>query len=106
MTTVEVITRLALMAMLALGTCMLDPGRARGHDWYPFSCCSAKDCAPASITMVPGGDTMLVSTRHGQVEVKRSHAYAVSPDAEPHACISKDRDDNLRLVCLFLPTGA
>lgn len=93
---------------------------AAGHDWYPASCCSGQDCAPATVTQVPTGalasalapghslpSAMLVSTIHGSVIVPADFKPRVSPDGQPHACMQRSfTTGQIRLLCLFLPPSS
>lgn len=105
----EVLLIILAAWVMALAT-TLGSREAKPHEapsgWsYPIECCHQLDCAPASITKIEGND-YLVSTRHGQVRGPIDFSKVrPSPDAEPHACISKDRDGKDRVICLFLPTG-
>ncbi len=94
-----------LIAIGCLAVIWAYSGPARSHSWYPIECCHQLDCAPASITKIEGND-YLVTTKHGQVRGPIDFSKVrPSPDAEPHACINKDRDGRERVLCLWLPTG-
>lgn len=94
---------------------------AFSHDWYPYECCSAQDCAPATITQVsmpqlaaslmPGNtlpSMMLVTTIHGSVLVPADFKPRASQDGRAHACMIRRHDaiDSMRLICLFLPPSS
>lgn len=77
--------------------------QSQAHDWYPLECCSGQDCAPASITPIPGSEDWLITTKHGQAVVNaRTVPFRPSPDGQAHACLWGGKS----LLCLFLPTGA
>jgi hypothetical protein len=83
---------------------------AAAHDWYPISCCSGGDCAPAEVEVLPTQSLaamgissalpslMRVFNQHGSVIVPADFQTRMSPDGRVHACIH-----NGRLICLFIP---
>src|SRR5262245_34255615 len=75
---------------------------AAGHDFYPYECCSGRDCAPAKVESVPApalasmlgpGETsslpslMRVTTVHGSAMVPANFKVRESPDGRAHACM-------------------
>jgi hypothetical protein len=103
-----------LVALLALST------PAAAHDWYPMECCSGLDCASVEkVEMLPGPGIasllstpaqasmslgeMLITTKHGTVAVPANFPRRESKDHRMHACMRKDGNGGMRLICLFMP---
>ena len=101
--------RLAILAALAVG---LIPAPSLGHSWYPYDCCSDRDCWPMGLdadarepdpSIVPGGyrthDGVFVAemstraSKDGRFHVCRAggtlKGVVISPSESP--------------VCLFVP---
>lgn len=69
---------------------------ARGHDWYPPSCCSGGDCAPiAGERVKPEGAGYLVD---GRFHIAKSEVKD-SMDGRYHGCFPTAE----RLLCFFAP---
>lgn len=94
----------ALAGLLGLGIVLLLAalvGPAKAHSWYPWFCCSNRDCAPVvSAQVVPEG--MVVTTQHGTVFIPASFPYRESKDGQMHACI-RQKDGETKLICAFRP---
>lgn len=73
--------RRAFLALLVL------TGPALAHSWYPFECCSEKDCFPVPVNevrIVPGGWTLHDGTMIEYAEARPS------PDGKFHVCRRQD----------------
>lgn len=60
---------------------------AFAHSWYPYECCSERDCFPVpvhDVRVVPGGWTLSDGTMVRQDEARPS------PDGRFHVCRSQD----------------
>lgn len=79
-------------------------GRARAHEWYPYSCCSDKDCRP-----VHESEVRLTAAGWFVIRTGETIPFAkarVSPDGRFHICSFGGLDDG-RTICLFAPgTGS
>lgn len=73
---------------LVMGT---GAGAARAHDWYPYECCSNRDCYPvpaSRVQVVPGGWIIDgIAVRHGEARP--------SPDGRFHICRHQDGKGDL-----------
>lgn len=74
--------------------------RAAAHEWYPYSCCSDKDCRP-----VPPGAVR--ATPAGWLVVATGETIAFdkarfSPDGQFHVCSYGGLPDG-KTICLFAP---
>lgn len=96
---------LVIVAFLML---VLSCTKALSHSWYPWECCSEKDCAPIpakDVKVIKGGWQLADGTiiEHGEA---RS-----SPDGQFHACRRNDGTGNLIRMhkapaCFWAPMGA
>lgn len=94
--------KLGLVAVLAL------PGVALAHSWYPFECCSDRDCFPVAVEDVrisPVGYTLTDGTLIEYAEARPS------PDGRFHICRRQDgKGPIIRLhkkpACFWAPIGA
>ena len=90
-------------------------GTVRAHDWYPKECCGGHDCAPATVEQIPVTpalaqrlqttlpSAMMITTKHGTVNVPSGFKAQESKDGRAHACIIKEGFGQARLMCLWLP---
>lgn len=84
------------------------PSIAAAHSWYPYECCSEKDCFPVSISEVkisPAGYTLADGTL---IEFREARA---SPDEKFHVCRRQDGKGPLirmhqKPACFWAPMGA
>lgn len=86
--------------------------KANAHSWYPYSCCSDRDCAPVlRITYNPDGSMIMATTYYSQVVnvlIPKGYLLQPSKDAEAHVCV-KSPTTAQRLgayyepLCVFLP---
>jgi hypothetical protein len=81
--------------LILISTCI----PLQAHEWYPWECCSDRDCHP----MPPGRS---VVEEHGGYRlydgrfVPYSKAKS-SPDGKYHVC----EDNTGRIICFFAPIG-
>lgn len=85
---------------------------AWGHSWYPYECCSEKDCEPMTATDLKRNDEGWILP-NGQV-VPFDNAR-VSPDHAFHWCrhayedpmrpIINEYKDGKAIPCFWAPTG-
>jgi hypothetical protein len=92
------------LAVLALA------GPAAAHDWYPWACCSDKDCAPvavpADLRATPQGWHIPASGETIPFEDPRIRLTPPEGGGEFHRC-SVAGDPAARTICLFVPvTGS
>lgn len=92
---------LAAIGIIALVLLALDLviGDAFGHDWYPASCCSDRDCGPLSrdlVTETPAGYTLSTGEFIDRKRVK------FSPDGEFHICRFGETQ---QIICFFVPNN-
>jgi hypothetical protein len=101
---------LSLIGALLVGRgAWVTPGHA--HDWYPMECCHEQDCAPvisATSEVEATADALMpaqlvVTTKFGTVAVPHGFERKPSPDGRMHACIRKDGNGDLWLICFFVP---
>lgn len=105
--------RLSIFALLALAACVAGQP-VYAHDWYPYECCSGRDCAPISaetvtasrhgflITVAPGGHPMWPASKPAPLNVDAGYGKAkTSPDGKFHLCI----DGEGRVLCFFAVIG-
>lgn len=84
------------------------PGTALAHSWYPYECCSERDCFPVSVQDVrsaPGGWNLPDGTF-----IAFSEARA-SPDQHFHVCRREDGKGALiriwkKPACFWAPMGS
>ncbi len=87
----------AAMAVFLLAT---GSGTIEAHDWYPFSCCSDKDCHPVDASAVkytPAGWMVRVTGETIPFKKVRS-----SPDGRFHIC-SYGGLPEAKTICFFAP---
>lgn len=75
------------MALRPLAVLLVFTSTALAHSWYPYECCSEKDCFPVPIRdvrVVPGGWNLSDGTH-----VKHDEARP-SPDGQFHVCRSQE----------------
>ena len=94
-----------LIAGMALA---LSATTAIAHSWYPWDCCSDNDCAPVQaasyLTQASSSSPVLiVKTIHGVVAVPADFPQKESKDGQMHACMRKEPDGSMKLLCLFMP---
>jgi hypothetical protein len=91
--------------MLLLVFWLLWSIRAQAHSWYPWECCSDRDCAPIAVSETPierDGGFYLNDGRHiSYKEVKPS------PDGLWHLCEEKwpERVSDRKILCVWAPIG-
>lgn len=95
---------LALFALVLL-VALLVPGPARPHSWYPYRCCSGRDCFEA-------GPAAIVATHDGwRIESSGEVIPFDDPRVNPtppeggqvfHVCFLA-ADPTARALCLFVP---
>jgi len=90
---------LGIVGLLAL----MIPAPASAHDWYPIECCSGYDCAPVEQAEFRGGDTLIVTSKHGTGTVPAAMTRRESKDHRMHVCMRKTWDGEMRVICVFLP---
>jgi hypothetical protein len=84
------------------------PGLALAHSWYPYECCSDRDCFPvpvAEVRVTPAGYSLQDGTL-----VEYSEARP-SPDDKFHICRRQDGKGALirihkKPACFWAPIGA
>lgn len=87
---------------------LLLPGAALAHSWYPYECCSERDCFPVAVEdvkTIPGGWSLEDGTFIGYREAR------VSPDGKYHVCRHNDGKGKLinlpgKPACFWAPMGA
>jgi len=91
----------------ALGALLMvtAPAPARAHEWYPWECCSALDCAPVVAVTVAPDAGLIVTSRHGTVVVPAGLQRRESQDARMHVCMRPDAAGQMQPICLFVPPG-
>ena len=98
--------RLVSLGILSpIGTLLLPLSGASAHSWYPWECCSEKDCAPITMSETPlekDGGFYLTDGRHiSYKEVKPS------PDGQWHLCEQKwpANPAARKILCVYAPPG-
>lgn len=94
--------KLGLLLAIAL------PGAAMAHSWYPFECCSDRDCFPmpvSDVRITPAGYTLADGTEIDYAEARPS------PDGRYHICRRQDgKGPIIRMhkkpACFWAPMGA
>lgn len=84
------------------------PGAALAHSWYPYECCSDRDCFPmpvSDVRVTPAGYTL------GDGTLVEYHEARPSPDGKFHICRRQDgKGPIIRLhkkpACFWAPIGA
>ncbi|ESR24844.1 hypothetical protein [Lutibaculum baratangense] len=95
--------RAALLAT-SIAAAILAPQPAAAHSWYPWSCCSDRDCKPVEATAVRFTEAGWLIERTG--ETIPFEKARVSPDGRYHICSAGGNPDG-RTICLFTPgTGS
>ena len=92
----------SLIVVAALATL---PGRALAHDWYPWDCCSGRDCRPVTRSEVEITATGWRIVRTGEMIPFRDRRIRRTPPdqgATMHWCSRGGRDDGAT-ICLFVP---
>lgn len=93
-----------VMMAIALTLC----GEARAHSWYPWECCSERDCFPVepnAVREVSGGWLLEDGTFVAYNEARPS------PDGRFHVCRREDGKGALirqkeKPACFWAPVGA
>ncbi|WP_145107060.1 hypothetical protein [Cereibacter sediminicola] len=81
------------------------PAGAFAHDWYPFTCCSNRDCHPIADTEVTAGPTGWVIRRTGEVIGYDDERLMQTPKRagnDFHLCTTDGKPDG-KTICLFVP---
>ena len=89
---------LPVAAMLGFGTAFTPATQA--HDWYPYSCCSDRDCHPVppeAVQFTPTG--WRVRTTGETIPFDKTR---FSPDGRYHICSRGGKPDG-KTICLFTP---
>ena len=84
------------------------PATALAHSWYPYECCSDRDCYPVAIeqvTSTQGGWMLKDGTFIGHREARPS------PDGRFHICRYEDGKGKMisipgKPACFWAPIGA
>lgn len=76
------------------------PGHA--HDWYPYQCCSDKDCRPVSASAIRTGPHGYVINASGETVGYGDSRVRTSPDDDYHWCNAGGTEKG-RTICLFVP---
>lgn len=84
------------------------PGAALAHSWYPYECCSDRDCFPmpvSDVRITPAGYTL------GDGTLVEYHEARPSPDGQFHICRRQDgKGPIIRMhkkpACFWAPIGA
>lgn len=102
-----VITAIASL-LAAAWVSLIDDARAYAHDWYPRVCCHDNDCAPvdavAQVTLAGDGPKQLVvKSKHGTAVIPIDFPARASMDGRMHVCMRPGDDNNMDVMCLFLP---
>ncbi|MCE6952090.1 hypothetical protein LAZ29_14245 [Cereibacter sphaeroides] len=92
--------RLVILAFIAAL-----PQTAAAHDWYPFTCCSDRDCGPVSESEVTAGPKGWVIRSTGEVIGYDDERLMLTPRQAGnsfHRC-SADGKPEGKTICLFVP---
>lgn len=90
--------------LVGLFLCLL-VAASRGHDWYPYNCCSGADCRPLgadAITTTPEGFFVKES---GETIAYTSDKIKQTPPEGGglyHRC-SRDGKPEAETICLYIP---
>lgn len=104
MSRLELLAPIAAAGVLAL---LLSTKPAPAHDWYPYECCSDRDCRPLEWSevrtgpdgfMLPNGETM------GFADRRIRPTPPEDPQQRFHLCTVAG-DPKGRALCLFVPQG-
>jgi hypothetical protein len=87
---------------------LLTTGPAFAHSWYPFECCSERDCFPVAtsdVKVIKGGWQLHDGTIIEHIEARPS------PDGRFHVCRRDDGKGALirmhrKPACFWAPIGA
>jgi hypothetical protein len=86
---------------LSCGLAIL-PVIAFGHDWYPFACCSDKDCWPTeSVTATASG--WIIHTSGEVIPYDDPRVKDTPPEASGFHVCHIGGDPTARALCLFVP---
>lgn len=104
--------RKKLLVAFAVALAIAVPWRAQAHDWYPATCCSARDCRP-----VPLGEAhqdkngflfILINGRWRSIAPDKIQ-QTPSPDGLLHVCYSHNdampSDPDPSIFCVFIPAA-
>lgn len=77
---------------------------AVAHEWYPWKCCSDKDCwvSPDGVTATAGGWRIETSGEIVPYDDARVHPTPPEGGGEFHVC-HVGADPQARALCLFVP---
>jgi hypothetical protein len=82
--------------------------KAHGHSWYPFECCSERDCSaipPNNVVRVgPTGYQVRWGGGENDIEVIPHTKVRMSPDGQYHRCALPSSPS--RSICFYAPTGS
>lgn len=85
---------LTLLALIAVSP------PAKAHDWYPYQCCSGRDCRPVpddEVRYTPAG--WLIRSNGETIPFNKAR---FSPDGHFHVC-SYGGLPEAKTICLFAP---
>jgi hypothetical protein len=93
------------MALRPLAVLLAFTSSALAHSWYPYECCSEKDCYPVAVQdvrVVPGGWNLSDGTH------VKHHEARPSPDGKFHVCrMQEGKGELIRLyskpACFWAP---
>ncbi|MGP3695878.1 hypothetical protein [Rhodobacter sp. NSM] len=89
----------AVLILLAL------PVGAMAHDWYPFTCCSNRDCHAIAESEVTAGPKGWVIRRTGEIigyDDERLMQTPKQAGSSFHLCTTDGKPDG-KAICLFVP---
>jgi hypothetical protein len=87
-----------IIAALTGGFLLALIGHARSHDWYPWECCSDRDCAPIEASDVDEKAEGFTIKSTGEF-IERSRVR-VAPDDQFHLCRNQSTN---AIICFFQP---
>jgi hypothetical protein len=99
--------RLFLSVPLGLIVSMYFPTEAYAHSapsgwFYPYQCCSDRDCQPVHGTAIKEGPEGYVVEKTGEVIGYHDPRLKISPDGDFHLCLPPG-SMRARAICLFVP---
>ncbi len=81
------------------------PRASHAHSWYPYYCCSDRDCVRVDrIEYVTNGMYMIAGEL--RVFVPEAMEKRPSQDADAHICVMRTQSGSFRVRCVFMPGTA